>query len=276
MPSRERCQLLNKIIHPFGYQYFPCEDVFVSTFDAWQREFGYAYSYDRLAPYFNMVFDSEPVYFNYKNRTWLIEFWKGQYGINTGAEIGIYCADEIVPVHHRKRELFHTVSDEDIPVFSMALYRRSAVGGEELLNLSMSHWWLAGFCMGSFSNPDELYADICIQFPNCDMLCAFTDALIELGYDDCSLRICGSRICFSYQTALTPDSRCFITSLVRQTAQWKNNLFCRIYLLAARPFCSTADRLIYLYFYAPLIFRRCLRLRKIRKHPHHRQKGGAQ
>ena len=46
-----------------------------------------------LAPRFQMVTQFEPIYFDYDGKTWLIEFWKGQYGINTGAEIGIYHTD---------------------------------------------------------------------------------------------------------------------------------------------------------------------------------------
>ena len=39
-----------------------------------------------------MIIDAYPVYFDYQDKTWMIEFWRGQYGINTGAEIGVYHA----------------------------------------------------------------------------------------------------------------------------------------------------------------------------------------
>ena len=274
MSYAEKCQLLNEVIYPFGYHYLPCKDVFYSTFDAWQRDFGYTHSYDIFAPYFNMVLDSEPVYFNYNNHTWLVEFWKGQYGINTGAEIGIYCADGIVSPQNRKHELFHTISDEDIPDFSMKLYRDTACTEEKIADLSMSHWWLAAFRMGYFSCPDELSVDFCINFPEHDMMYAFVDALIRLGYEPCSLDICGTEICFSYKAPLTPVSCGFLANFVRFQAQWKNRLFCQLYLFITRPFCSTLDRLLYLYFYLPFIFRHCLRLRRCKKHTHCRRKGG--
>ena len=64
--------------------------------DAWQKAFGYLDAYNRAAPYLSMVFDSYPIYFDYEGRTWLVQIWKGQYGICTGCEIGLYYTDGIV------------------------------------------------------------------------------------------------------------------------------------------------------------------------------------
>lgn len=265
MLQSEKCHLLNELIQPFGYHYLPYQDIFFSTFDAWQREFGYTRSFDCLAPFFNMVFDSEPVYFDYDNRTWLIEFWKGQYGINSGAEIGIYCADHIIPPQKRSKEHFHTVTNDEIPIFSMNLKRYNGHIMQNIATITMPHWWLAAFRMGCFSQPDNLFVDFCICFPTCDMMQAFTNALLKLGYDRCSLQICGSRICFSYDVAETPVPCGYFPKLARRLAQWKNWISCRLYRFVTRPFSCTADRLLYLYFYLPFLFRRCLRLRRCKK-----------
>lgn len=266
MPPEDKCQLLNDMIRPFGYQYLPHKDIFFSTLDAWQRDYGYTRSYDCSAPYLNMVFDSEPIYFNYNNRTWLIELWKGQYGINTGAEIGFYCAEDIIPSERRSKTLFQPVPDEDLPLFFMKLKRTENDTETDIAKLCMPHWWLTAFRMGCFSRPENLSAEFCISFVDYEMTEAFYDALIGLGYSPCSVQICGSRICFSYKTPVTPSCGGFITRLVRRAAQWKNRFFCRLYRFVTRPFCNTLDRLIYLYFYLPICFRRCLRLRKYRKH----------
>lgn len=266
MTPSEKCELLNELTEPLGYQYVPCQDIFLSTLDAWQREFGYTQKFDCLAPYFNMVFDSEPVYFDYDGRTWLIELWKGQYGINTGAEMGIYCADKIVPPEKRADEYFHTIPDDQLPLFFMNLTRIGEKGNETITNISMTHWWLAAFRMGCFSQPDHLCANLCIDFVQQDMMYAFANALIALGYDPCSLQINGSCICFSYHRPLTPNPcRCF-TKWICHIIQRKNRLICRLYQIMTRPFKCTADRLLYLYFYLPILFRHCLRLRRYRRH----------
>ena len=79
MCEDEKVCLVNDMIVPFGFEYVREEDIFANTMNGWQRAFGYCRLYDRSAYYFNMVFDSEPIYFDYGERTWLIEFWKGQY-----------------------------------------------------------------------------------------------------------------------------------------------------------------------------------------------------
>lgn len=267
MTRVEKYNLLNELARPLGYEYLPCQDIFLSTYDAWQRNFGYRRSFDCAAAYLNMVFDSEPVYFDYDGRTWLVELWKGQYGINTGAEIGIYRADGIVPPQHRSREHFHVASDGEIPVFSMHLAKYEPPFGKELANISMPHWWLAAFRMGCFSSPEKLWMEVCINFPDRGMMLAFADALIKLGYDECSLQQDCSCICFSYQTPQTPPPCGLLTRIVRCVALCKNRFFCWLYRTVTRPFCSTFDRLLYLYFFLPLTFRCCMRLRRCKRMP---------
>lgn len=71
-----------------------------------------------------MVFNALPVYFDYDGRTWLIEFWKGQYGLHTGCEIGVYCSDRILRPAERSAELFHAVSDEELLPMSFVLKQK--------------------------------------------------------------------------------------------------------------------------------------------------------
>lgn len=41
-----------------------------------------------------MIIDTEPIRFYHNHKNWFITFWKGQYGIVTGAEIGVYCTKQ--------------------------------------------------------------------------------------------------------------------------------------------------------------------------------------
>ena len=75
----DKCKFLNELVAPLGYEYDVGQDIFTSTTDAWQKYYGYTDFYDKAAALGSMIFDCQPVYFNYDNRTWLIEFWKGQY-----------------------------------------------------------------------------------------------------------------------------------------------------------------------------------------------------
>ena len=140
----EKVHLLNQLLVPFGFEYEPTQDAFTSRLDAWQRDYGYQYFYDISAPHFNMILDCEPVYFNYAGCTWLLEFWKGQYGINAGAEIGLYRSDRILSENEYETAHFHTVTNAEMPVFSLKLYDDISL----LCSFHKKHWWLTGLVMG--------------------------------------------------------------------------------------------------------------------------------
>lgn len=119
----EKNKILNAMAEPLGFAYNSCQDIFTSRLDATQKIFGYTTFYDLTAPYFNMVFDYEPIYFDYKKRTWLIEIWKGQYGINSGCELGVYHADQLISPDKYNSTIFKAASPDDMPDISLFLCR---------------------------------------------------------------------------------------------------------------------------------------------------------
>ena len=175
MTLEEKCNLLNAIIEPMGFSYLADQDIFTSTRDAWQRKMGYQSLYNRGAVHFNMVFDYLPVYFDYNDKTWMIQLWKGQYGVNTGGEIGVYYADHIVSQEQLDTTLFQAVDDSDILKMSMYLMR----DGKCVFRLTCVHWWLTGFSMGLFSWPKQLSLNASITFPDCAIMNAFIEGLLK-------------------------------------------------------------------------------------------------
>ena len=73
-----------------GFAYDPRQDIIYSKMYPLQRSFGYAYGYDAAALGMDAIIDCEPIFFDYAGKTWMIELWKGQYGLETGCEIGVY------------------------------------------------------------------------------------------------------------------------------------------------------------------------------------------
>ena len=257
-----KCSFLNELVYPFGYD-FHCDcGFFSSTVDAPQRQAGYSRLYDYMAPRFQMVFDSLPVYFDYRGRTWLIEFWKGQYGINTGAEIGIYHADHIIPESDYKNAWFSCAENNEMLDCSFRLCR----DGDECVCSCGRHWWLTAFLVGSFSKPACLTMESCITFPGREMLAAFVDGLKRAGCSEDCMSVRGLTVCFVFHR----DHRQYncITRFWRRFSQWKNKCFCKLYLWVTRPFSCTEDRVLYLYFYLPMAFRKLLRLRRFHKRCH--------
>lgn len=259
--------LLNNLVEPFGFSYVPEEDIMTSTLDAWQKDFGYCSLFDKSASKFSMVLDCEPIYFDYDGHTWMIEFWKGQYGINLGGEIGIYKANTLVPPEQYDRTLFHGVSGYELLPVSMEMNFK----GQPAFCLHREHWWLTGFRMGSFCQPEDLVMNISITFPNEDMLQCFVESLNRTGYSNCEFCVCRLTVslCFSLPHTWQPRQ---IQRWFTRFAQWHNRIFCRLFQWITRPFTCTMDRILYLYFFLPVLFRHLLCLRRNRKQRFHKKK----
>ncbi len=258
MCCEEKYNTLCPLIEPFGYCYEPSQDTFSTTINAPQRAFGYTARFDRYASRFGMVFDCLPVYFDYHERTWLIEFWKGQYGINLGCEAGIYKADSLIAAVNRKNTLFQSVENAEMLPISIRLYHHD----KQLCQLYGKHWWLTAFRMGSFCEPEELSVQICITFPNMEMLAAFADALKEQGNTE--YHICGRHIRILFQ-GCAPCKRPLLQRIWCRVSQWWNKVLCRLFLRATAPFQSGMDRLLCLYLSLPWVFKRICQGRKRRK-----------
>jgi len=256
----EKIQTLNNIAEPYGFLYRYPEDIFSSTGDAWQRTFGYCRLYDNSAPILGMVFDSEPVYFDYQGKTWLVQFWKGQYGINTGAEVGIYHADGIITRNSRRTTVFESAEDRELLKITYRLLENK----KTIYTISGRRWWLTGFSMGRFSRPENLQMAICITFPDYAMRNAFLEGMLELGYDIYDLNLYQLSLSFSFSRPKSrqPD---LVSSRYSSWIQLQNRIFCRLYLFVTRPFDNTLDRLTYLRLSLPFVFKRTISMKKMSK-----------
>lgn len=264
MSCCEKQELLNGILEPFGY-YYVCDQDLVSTRnDAWQRRAGYTALFDKAALHFHMVFDALPIYFNHCGRTWLIELWKGQYGINTGAEVGIYHADGLLEPDEYASAHFQAVDDSERLPVSFNLFR-----GERLL-ASMSHttWWLTAFLVGMFTKPEQLSMEVTIGFPCQEMQHQFLEALDRISMENKSLRFSccchGAQVHIRYscgcpQSPICPERISCFRRLRIRWAQFCNRFFCKLYRRVTRPFDCTLDRILLLYELLPFALRRMLR-----------------
>lgn len=256
-----KCCLLNEIAEPLGYCYDASQDIFTSTPESWQKTYGYGHVYDKAAPFLNMIFDCQPIYFDYDGKTWMIEFWKGQYGINTGSEIGIYHADRIIPPFAREAVIFSAADKDEYLEMSTELFYK----GNLIARMNGPHWWQTIFSMGHFSQPEDLSMKITIRFPDFEMRNAFIEALVSAGYTIDSIHLClyFSDVSFTFSCPHRHVS--LIKRLYYCFVQYKNKCFCRLYDFATRPFACTCDKLLYLYYYLPFAFRRMLRLKRFRR-----------
>lgn len=244
-----KLQEINEALRPFGFCYDVKKDIFYSLRDAWQRSVGYGKIYDEMAPAMNMVIDCEPIYFEYDGRRWMVELWKGQYGITSGAEVGIYVESGKNREEAAEDVFYQAVSEDEEVRMSMALYK----DGKMLFQREERHWWLTGFRLGEFSKPGELMLRASILFPNQEMMHAFLDGCRRAGYrlGDIYVRYNGVAINFARPKTAQPT---FFGKCHCRFIQWQNRCNCKLYLYLTRPFDRTLDRLDYLMMEYPLIF----------------------
>lgn len=267
----EKCEMLDELIAPFGYSYLQKQDIFTSRIDAWQRDFGYCALYDDKAIFLNMDFDCLPVYFNFHNRTWLIEFWKGQYGINTGCEIGVYHADRILNEKELKHTLFHSVENNEMPELALTLSgdarNQRTQQPPVLARVCGRHWWLTAFRMGCFSRPADLSLRVSVTLQSPEMAEAFLRGLLNAGYNRAEIQLCRCTVTFTFAHVKHPQKPCWLRRFWIRIVQWSNRLWCKVYLRITRPFHLSVDRILYLYYYLPFAFRKMLRLKRFKKRP---------
>lgn len=202
--DEEKIKDINDALDIYGFIYDKNNDIICSNMYPWQREVGYCKLYDDTAPFINMIIDSEPIYFEYDNRRWLIEIWKGQYGMTTGGEIGIYVSemDDIDIPGIFSGTFFKAVSDEELLNMSFNL----KMNGEDLFQRHDYHWWLTGFDVGVFSSPNNLSMEVMLSFPNSNMKNAFLNGLKRIGYKEDEIEIINNRIYFNFDKPKSTQS----------------------------------------------------------------------
>lgn len=200
-----------------GYEYDINQDIFYSKLNAWQREMGYCRLYDEAAAPLSMIIDCEPIYFEYDKRRWMIEFWKGQYGMTSGCEVGVYVTDKPdIQTEFFEGPFFECVSDEDLLKMSYVLRKN----GKVLFKRHDTHWWLTGFKLGEFSYPHELTVDFTIQLKDYEMMNKFIKGLLNAGYKEKEISIVGNSVSLYFDKPRTkqPYTRNNITDdIIQQT-----------------------------------------------------------
>lgn len=247
---------LDEIINIAGYDYDLKQDIFISNIDPWQRKMGYCRFFDEAAAPMGMIIDSEPVHFEYLGKKWLIGFWKGQYDLVSGGEIGIYRSILPFNIPGISSGIYYSaISEEDFLPMSYTLKKN----GNPIFTRQGTHWWLTGFKLGEFSNPEELSMDISITLKDPDMLEAFLAGLRNAGYADDEFGIEGTTVNFTFAAPHShqPLTR---TKLSDKIIQRKNKLLCDAYEKITGPYPTVPEKVKALEEKSPEIYRRFIEI----------------
>lgn len=169
-----------------GYEFNIKEMIVYATFNSWMRDFGFCFGYDAFC-YFTPFFDyrTRRFKFDYADKEWMIQVWKGQYVITNGAEVGVYNREK-----GSDGTYYNCAGDEDCLKMSFDLYH----GDDLILSRSeQSHWWINGFKMTNdkLYLPHELNIRFSIEMKDEEMLKAFCESVDNNIYDDVSYTVDG-------------------------------------------------------------------------------------
>ena len=125
-----------------GFGYSTKEKCFYATGNAWQRNFGYSDLYDKTSQLIAISYDTSKIFFIYGGKEWMIQLWKGQYGlVLLGAEVGVYNR----PQGSNGSTYFECADDNERLPISLTLRRNGSPLFVRSQNLS---WWQTGFVPG--------------------------------------------------------------------------------------------------------------------------------
>lgn len=222
-------------VHDAGFCYVSSQDIIVSRLHAPQQYLGYTWAYDVAAPKMSMIIDCEPIYFRYDNRNWLIELWKGQYGLETGCEIGVYSNG--LPSIPPGGEKFAFYNVDTTNLFHMSFTLKNRKTGEVILHRNQWHWWLTGFKWGVYTADPRhhLIMDVTIALHSTEMCEKFVDALqnqwrlrlgphhaVGLGKEGYHPIVNGQQVSFQFGVPKTPQPT---ARLIAEPKMQVNNYF---------------------------------------------------
>lgn len=255
----EIAESLDEVIKTAGYAYDEHNDVFYSTINAWQRKMGYCRLYDEAAAPLGMIIDSEPFYFTYRGKKWLIEFWKGQYDLTMGCEVGVYTSEwPDLDVPGLFNGTFYECASEDDQLFFSFTLRKN---GETVLKREGKHWWLTGFKLGEFAEPSELSMDIYITLKDKYMRDAFVKAIKDVGYSNNEYLVYGTTVAIKYDKPYSeqPKTR---TDFTDKLIQKKNKFLCDKYQELTKDYVTLADKLNAVQTESPEIYSKAFNIGK--------------
>lgn len=170
------------IVKPDGsialsYSYSEAGNYFYTDDNPWQRNFGFNRLYDIGAVFTVMYLDTFHVYYSHGDYDWMVQFWKGQYGLLfLGGEIGLYYKDPAKTTQH------FNCAEENMEInMQMTVYREGY--GELFTRPYAPHWWTTAFVPGKlkkFSDRTELTMVAKLEFKSEEERAKFCKALEKI------------------------------------------------------------------------------------------------
>lgn len=149
-------------------------------------DYSYNYFYDEVAPAAGIFIDQVQIPFEYEGKNWLIQLWKGQYGmILLGSDIAVMTADKTAD----GLEDYSFATGDDRLEIKLQCSRKNGTESEELFALdSAKHCFANGYSKGqlvNYTTPlSELNTYAEITFKSDEMAKLFAKGLKNAGFGE--------------------------------------------------------------------------------------------
>ena len=156
-----------------------------ATTECWMRSFGFCFFYDFFCyttPFFNYI--TRRFKFEYADKEWMVQVWKGNYLVANGAEVGIY---------NRDKGKIGTYYDCYDGMMNMTL--NLTCGDTLIYDISGLHWWLNGFKLGdTLYKPSSMTLSFSIELLDEEMANAFAESVNNHYRHDTSCTVDGKTV----------------------------------------------------------------------------------
>ena len=209
-----------------NYKYANKGDYYYSNNDiTWQMPFGFIRLYDNASQLIGYQYDFARVVFTYGNKDWLVQFWKGQYGLfQLGGEIGVY-TKYAVGFGDTLASAYQCAGRDDWLDMEMTLYHQQPDGSviREFTREYGKYWWCDGYKIGKLNKnkpATELQMVSRITLKDEQMATAFAKGMRDCGFSqvarqedltDDTFCLDGKDVCFIWRNLTEPQALIPIT-----------------------------------------------------------------
>jgi len=158
--------------------------IFYVEHERWSSTQGFNQIYDLASPLIQMVYGTIRIKFRYNNQDWMIQMWKGRYGLEMlGGEIGVFTK----PTTQAAEHYYSALPSEEL-VMAMDVWQHNFLTGQTKYLFTRGpekNWWLNGFVPGSlyeFNRKSEIIMLANMQFPDQEMLGLFVSGMEKAGF----------------------------------------------------------------------------------------------
>lgn len=154
----------------------------------WMRQAGFCIEYDLLCYVLPIYrYRTRRFKFDYGDKEWMIQCWKGNYMCTNGGEVGIYNREA-----WRFGSAYDVIEDEDRMPMSLKVLH----GDDVIVDIAETeHWWINGFTLAKrLYQPYSLTEIFTITFPDEEMMNAFCKAVDNNVYHDVVYTVEGLKV----------------------------------------------------------------------------------